>query len=842
MNDVRFPNNFKGAVRQLTMRPGLAAIIVLTLAFGIGANAAMFSLFHQVLLQPLPVPDAERLVNLNAPGPKMGSVSSSAAGHSDYVFSYPMLRDLERERLVLDVFTGIAAHDAFGASIAAPGTQAVAGKGTSVNGSYFQVLQLAPALGRLIGPRDEAKVGEGHVVVLSYEYWQNNFGGDRGVLGSILTVNGQPMTVIGVAPQGFTGTTLGQRSQVFVPLTMRWLMTPYIPDDPESRLSYWAYLFARLKPGVDMQQAENAINVPYRAIINEVEAPLNAFMTEQSLKSFREKRLKLEPGARGQSSTPQNAAMPLTLLLGVTTLVLLIACVNIANLLLARGAARAGEMAVRASMGASRRQMVAQLLTEAGLMGLLGCVASVPIAAATLAVISMVMPEGAAASLQIGLSPAAILFAVVVSTITVFLFGLLPALAATHAAPVAVLKEQGGQHSGGRGMARLRRSLVTAQITFSMVLLVLAGLFIQSLSNLANVELGLRADSVATMWVTPARSGYEPERSSQLFQRIEENLAGLPGVVSVASAVVPLIAGNSRTGNVSVQGFEAAPDADTDAGFNAVSEAFFRTLQIPLLAGRDFSNADVAGRPRVAIVNETFARKFGYGRDVVGKRMATGATDELDIEIIGLVKDAKYNDVKEEVPPQYFLARRQEEEQGFLNFYVRSELAPKDQLAAMSGVVAALDPNLPINKLSTLPAVVRDTLYLDRLIGLLSTGFAMLATLLAAIGLYGVLSYSVTQRTRELGLRQAMGATPNRLLRMVLRQVGWMAMAGGATGLILAALLGRAAESLLFGLSGYDPAVLAAATVVLGAVVLAAGYLPARHASKVDPLEALRYE
>jgi predicted permease len=375
-----------------------------------------------------------------------------------------------------------------------------------------------------------------------------------------------------------------------------------------------------------------------------------------------------------------------------------------------------------------------------------------------------------------------------------------------------------------------------------MVLLVLAGLFTQSLANVARVDLGLNTDSVATFSVAPVLNGYSPERSRDLSRRVEEELAALPGVVSVASAMVPVIAGDNWGGNVSVQGLEAAPDADRNAQYNSVSPDFFRTLRIPLLSGRDFSDADIAGRPRVAIVNETFAHKFALGVAAVGKRMAVGSGAELDIEIIGLVKDAKYSDVKADVPPQYFLARYQEPEPGFMNFYARTELDAANLVSAISRTVAKVDPNLPVEGLSTLPAVIQDTLFLDRLIGLLSGGFAALATLLAAIGLYGVLSYSIAQRTRELGLRQALGATPQRLRRMVLRQVGWMGLTGGTIGLSLAVLLGRAAEAVLFGLSGYEPLILAMATLLLGAVVLAAGYLPARRASTANPLDALRYE
>lgn len=831
------------ALRRLINSPGFTFTVVLTLALGIGVNTAIFSLFHQMLLKPLPVPNPERLVVLSSTGPRSGSTSCSGMGECDQIFSYPMLQDLQREQ---SVFTGIAAHRDFGASLSAEGAQALLGEGVVVNGNYFSVLQLQPALGRLIGPQDNVQVGEGRVVVLSYDYWQQTFGRDPGVLGSILTVNGEPLTVIGVAPEGFTGASPGSRPKVFVPLTMRWRMQPYFPPSAENRKSYWAYLFARLKPGVTGEQVEAAINVPYRAIINTVEAPLNAHNSDQFLAKFKQKELELKSGARGQSRAFNDARVPMTLLLAVTLLVLTIACVNIANLLLARGTLRAREMALRAAIGARRTQLVAQLLLEAGLLAVVGCVAALPVAMATLNFIYAIMPAGATTGLMLELSRTAILFAFATSLVTVLFFGLVPALAVTRTSPGSMLKEQSGQQSGSRGLVNFRRALATAQIAFSMVSLVVAGLFAQSLANVSRVELGLAAENVVTFSIAPELNGYSEQRSTALFRRIEDELAALPGVSSVASSMVPLISGSNWISNVSVQGFdigpEVGPDNNTNTHFNQVSPGFFRTLGIPLLSGRDFSDADSAGRPKVAIVNEAFAEKFGLGINAVGKRMAVGSGGALDIEIIGVVADAKYSEVKQAVPPQFFLPRYQDETLGSMNFYVRSTLPPEQMLDAMSHVVEILAPELPIIALSTLPAVIDENTFLDRMISLLSGGFALLATLLAAIGLYGLLSYSVAQRTQELGVRQALGASPAQLRVMVLRQVGWMAAIGGVLGLVLAVLIGHIAESVLFGVSGYDPIVLLASTVLLAAVMLVAAYLPARRATRVNPIEALRYE
>jgi predicted permease len=830
-------SNVRLALRTLLKTPFVTAVAVLSLALGIGANSAIFSLFNQILLRPLPVQAPAELVNLSAPGPKPGSQSCGQAGGCEDVFSYAMFRDLER---LQTVFTGIAAHVSIGVNLAYQGGTR-SGGAFLVSGSYFPLLGLQPAAGRLFTPDDDRTPGAHFLVVLAHEYWRTAFDASPAILNRTLVVNGQPMTVIGVAPAGFGGTVLGNRPDVFLPLSMRELMLPGWKGF-ENRRSYWAYLFARLKPGVTLEQAQAGINVPYRSIVNEVEAPLQKGMSDATMKRFRAKEIALTPGARGQSSMHREARAPVLLLLAVTGLVLLIACANIANLLLARAATRTAEMAVRLAVGANRRQLIAQLLTESCLLALLGGVAGLFVARWTLQALAAMLPPDATRSLAFELDAAALAFAAVLSVVTGFLFGLFPALHSTRPDLASTLKGTTGQASGARAAARFRTSLATAQIALSMALLVSAGLFTRSLINASRVDLGIRTERLIVFGVSPVLNGYTPERSRALFERIEDELGALPGVRSVAASMVGLIAGNSWGSSVRVQGFDAGPDTDNHARYNEIGPGYFGTLGIPLIAGREFSRADAIGAPKVAIVNEAFAKKFRMGKDAIGKRIGTGEGKELDIEIVGLVRDAKYDDVKREAPPMFVTPYRQDDELGFTSFYVRAALDEKQLMAAVPAVVRKLDANLPVDDLKTMTMQVEEDLALDRRITTLSAAFAALATLLAAVGLYGVLAYTVAQRTREFGLRMALGADPARVRGMVLGQVGRMTAAGGIIGLAAALALGRLAQSLLFELQGHDPAVLAGSAVVLALVAAGAGFIPAYRASRLDPMRALRYE
>ena len=833
--------NIRLALRVLVKTPVVTSVAVVSLALGIGSNAAIFSLYSQILLRPLPVVEPERLVNLEAPGPKPGSDSCTGQGGCDEVFSYPMFRDLQREQTV---FTGIVAHRGFGASLAHQGRTLGIGQGMQVSGSYFPTLDLVPALGRLFGPEVDEPIGGHPVAVLSHEFWHSQLGGAREVLGDVLMVNGQPLTIVGVAPAAFRGTAFNMPSMLFVPLTMQASVDADAAEGRfENRRNYWLYLFARLKPEVSIDQARVAIAPLYRSILTDVEAPLQMDLSDQTVARFVAKPLPIKDGRRGQSGMLDSVGVPLFLLLGVTAVVLLIACANIANLLLARAAARASEMAVRLSLGATRRHLLTQLLTESCLLAVLGGAAGLVAASWTLRVIGALMPPQIAEILQLTLDPYAVPFTGAVALATGVLFGIFPAFHGTRAALVSALKDDAGQPGGARSAAGFRSGLVMAQFALATMLLVVAGLFVQSLRNVSGVDLGIRTNDVVTFRLWPGLNGYGDEQAGALYERVEAELAAQPGVTSTTAASIPVLAGDSWGTRVMVEGFDAGPDTDRITRFNQVGTDYFRTLGIPVLAGRTFTEADVRRAPPVAIVNEAFARKFNLGRDAVGRRLGRGGLDaELDTEIVGLVADTRYSHVKTPAPPLLYVPYRQAEEVGSLAFYARSTLPPEGMLRTIPALVANLDPAVPVTHLATLLRQVEEAAFEDRTITVLSAAFAGLATLLAAVGLYGVLAYAVAQRTREFGLRMALGADATSVRAMVLGQVGRMTLVAGALGLVAAFGVGRLARSLLHEIEGPTPAVVAAAVLALAAVALGAGFVPAQRASRIDPMAALRHK
>jgi predicted permease len=819
--------------------------VVCCLALGVGANAAAFSLFDQLVLRSLPVPKPESLVNLSAPGPKNGSTQCNRIGTCEDVFSYPMFRDLERQQTV---FTGIAAHRLFIANVAYRG-RASDGDGVLVSGSYFPVLRLTPALGRLFAPEDDRAISGQRVAVLSYAYWTSQLGADSSVLGGPIVVNNKTLTIVGVAPRGFDGTTLGVRPNVFLPITLASDVDIAFGSQAsfENRTLHGIFLFARLRPGATIERARTVMRAVYRPILADVEAPLQGVMSDQTRAAFLAREIGMVDGRRGQSELRGATRAPLAFLFAITAVVVLIACANIANLLLARGSNRATEMAVRMSLGAGRRQLITQLLAESCMLALVGGAASLIVAQGTLRLVSSFVPGamiGAGTALSLELSSSALVFAGAVSLATAVMFGLFPSLHVTRPDLIGSIRSGAGQIMGGhRAAARFRASLVTAQIALSVALLASAGLFIKSLRNIGRVDLGFQMDGVVTFAILPALNGYDPNRSLAFLERVEEKMGAFPGVTGVGATTVPILTGMSNGGNVRVEGFRRDPDTDANTRMSQVGSGYFRTLGIQLLAGRPFTDQDRLGAPKVAVVNEAFAKKFGLGRAPVGKRMALDADSPagaLNVEIVGLVRDTRYADVKGNPPPLVYTPYRQESALAGLAFYVRTSSAPEVLLRSVPATVATLDPNLPVAMLKTLPQQARDNVYLDRMIGAFSAGFAVLATLLSAVGLYGVLTYTVARRTREIGVRMALGADAGRVRAMVLGQVGRLIVVGGSIGVVAALALGRTARSLLYGVAQTEPVVLTLATSLLAVIALGAGYFPARRASRLNPVDALR--
>ena len=832
--------DFRYALRSLASRPLMATVAVLSLALGIGVNTAIFSVFERMLLRRLPVPAASQIVNVISPGPKPGSRSTSDSGRVDAVFSYPLFRDLER----LEVGgLRLVGHRDFGANLAFKGQTSEA-EGLLVSGNYFSTLGVTPALGRLLGPEDDRVPGAHAVVVLSHNYWTTRFGADPGIIGETLVVNGDPMTIVGVAHEGFAGTTMMDRPQVFVPL----MMAQQAFRDPTwngatARNNHWLYIFGRLQAGVTREQAQALLKVPFTTLIRDVEFPaLRSGMGDRDREEFLQRQLLLEDGSRGRNAGRGEAQAILLLMFAITGFVLAIACANVANLLLARVADRTTEISVRLSIGASTARLLRLLLVEACVLGVLGSVGALVVSRITLNGLVAMMPAEDGATFAFQINTSVLLFTVALGLVTAVLFGLFPALHGVRTGIAAGIHAQSTRTSGSRSAKRFRASLATAQIALATALLATAGLFVLSLVNLARSELGIQREGLVTFRLSPYLNGYSPERALALFERVEDELRGIPGVVAVTSSTMSVLASDSWNNNVTVEGFNAGPDGNTTVSVTRTSLDYFRTLGIPMLAGREFTRADGPDAPKVAIVNEAFARKFNLGSQVIGKRLAMGAGGNrpLDIQIVALVRDAKYSEVREPAPPQLAMPYRQDRV-GPLTFYARTSSADTRALvSAIPSLIARLDANLPIANLRTMDDQIWDNTARDRVLSTLSTAFAVLATVLAAIGLYAVLAYGVSQRLREFGIRIALGAKGADVRRLVLGHVARIALIGSAVGAGLAFGMGRLGRAMLIGVDGYDATVIAGAAMLAVIVALLAGALPARRASAVNPIEALR--
>lgn len=832
--DIRY------GLRMLGKNPGFTAVAVTSLALGIGANTGIFSVMRQVLLQRLPVPHPEELVLLYSPGEKPGHTSSNETGSDGAeVFSYPMYKDLRDNSA--PVLAGLAAKADYPVSIAFRG-QTERAQAEIVSGNYFETLEVQPVLGRLLMPSDTSAEGGNPVVALSYGYWKKRFGSDAAALNQPLLVNDHAMTIVGVIRTGFDGVELGRVPDVYIPVTMKAAITPNW-NGLGNHKDYWITLVGRLKPGLSREQAQVALAPTYRALL-EAELPLNTGLTEQTKKAFLERNLVLRDGARGRPNLEKGTGDQLLALMGMVALVLFITCANVAGLLTARGAARQKEFGVRLSLGANRWTIVRQLLVESCLLSFAGALLGLLLArwmSATL--VHFASQSGIADGLSGTLSFPVLLFTAGLSFFCGVLFGIAPALTATRVQIASTLKEQAGALSTSLSHARLRKILVVAEVSLTLLLGTGAWGFAASLHNLQHVDLGLRHDHVLQFAIAPQLNGYDSARSIQFFRLLEDRIAALPGVLSLSGAQEALLADNDRGSNVVIEGRPSEPQQD-HVLWNAVGPAHFSNLGIPLLSGREFTRADGAGAPRVVIINDAMAKAFFPDGQPLGRHLKFGGGSPM-MQIVGVVRDSHHSNVREERRPFAYVPYMQDTgsfRYGALTYYVRTSGDAAALASSIRSAVGELDPNLPIFDVRTFDQQIAQQLAGDQLIAALAVAFGALAALLAAIGIYGLLSYSVTQRTREIGLRMALGADPRCVRQMLLGEVARLTCIGALMGLPLAYGASKLVNSLLFETQTFGAVSVTVALAALAAVAAVATYAPTRRAVRVNPTVALRYE
>jgi predicted permease len=827
--------NLRYTFRSLRKNPGFTAIAVLSLALGIGANTAIFTLLDRVILRSLPVRDPQQLVLFTANGPRRGSVNTNY--DDTFTFSYPMYLDF-RDRA--PDLSGALAWYPISASLSLNGTTERV-SANLVSGNFFEVLGAGTTIGRPIIPDDTRSMGANAVAVLSYGFWQQRFGGDPGILNRQVSIDGQALTVVGVAARGFDGVAMGEAPAAFIPVTMtRQLLSKGAPL--ESRRNMWLNVMGRLKPGVARASAEVALNVFWKPILQD-ELNQMTGSTAQFRQRFLNRHITLSDASNGISMLRMLFRQPLALLMGLVGLVLLIACANVANLMIARAAGRQKEIAIRLAVGATRGNIVRQILSEGLILAAAGGVFGALLAVWGGRVLLAFLPfANFTATLSADPDWRILAFTAAVSLACGILFGLAPAMQTTSPDLASTMKEQAGGVISSGAHVIVRKGLVIAQVALSLVLLTGAGLFLRSLGNLKQIDLGFHADHLMSFAIQPSLNGYDARRAIALFDAVNQRVAALPGVRAVASTQTPLLNNDNWDSGITVPGYtpkegENAPNVD------AVSAGYFAALGMPLAAGRDFRTSDDMSAPRVAVVNETFAQAYFEGANPIGRQFYFSADEKkTPIEIVGVAKDSKYADVREQKQRFVFTpyAQQYNPSIGAMFYYVRTAQDPESIASALRQTVHETDASLPVFNMKTMDRQIDEDMFADRIVSLLSAFFGVLATTLAAIGLYGVMSYTVTRRTREIGIRVALGASRGEVLGLVMREVAILAGIGIAIAAPLSFPLASLAKSMLYGVAPHDLLALAGAAAVLAATALAAGYLPASRAARVDPLVALR--
>ncbi len=839
-NDIRY------AMRGFRRTPLFTTVAIVSLAFGIGANTAIFSLLNQVLLRLLPVDRPEQLTLLNMKGDFIGS------NWGEHSLSYPMYLDFKDHN---QVFSGMFCRFPTQTSLGYGGhTELIDAE--LVSGTYFPVLGVKAAIGRTFTAKDDGVPRAPSLAMLSYGFWRSRFSADPNIVGKNIIVNGHSLTVVGVSQPGFDGVEPGRATQVFVPVTMKPLITPNW-DGLKDRRQRWVQVFGRLRPGISLKQAAASLQ-PFMHSMLEQESKeagmrnVSPFDRRQFLKST----IETLPGSQGRSSLRRDLATPLWVLMALTGTVLLLACANLANLLLARSTTREREFAIRLAIGAGRARVIRQLLIESTLLSALGALLGLLLAIwADRLLLTTYLPAESTGGLAISALPdwRVLSFTLAVMLLTAILFGLIPAFQSARSEIAPTLKNQAGSVVGG-GNVPLRKALVILQVTLSLLLLVGAGLFMRTLANLRNLHPGFNPDRLLGFEVDPSLSGYSAERSKIFYNRLIDELQAMPGVKAAGMASLRILAGDDWESSVTIQGYNAKEGEHPLPYMNSVGPGYFKTMGIPVLAGRDFTRLDTRQikhgddadnwSPATIMINQKFANKYFRGRNPIGMHLGFGSEHgtKTDMEIIGVVADVKYTSLRDETPIQAYAPYLASHFPQGMTIYVRTSLAPEQLMPVIRRKVQQIDSAVPVYAMRTTEAQIDKSLRTERLVASLSSIFGLLATLLAVIGLYGVMAYTVTRRTREIGIRMALGAMQANVLWMIMKEVAFLILLGTLIGVPLAIFLSRLIQTQLYGLPPSDPATICAATAVLVAVASLAGFVPAVRASRTDPTRALKYE